>query len=72
MTQFNEKTSKKTQELIVILLRESQILQKEDVFSLHLILKEIQVLKGKFTVVRWHSLSGFDINNVSKAEDFPI
>ena len=35
--------------------------------------KDIQVLAGKFiTNVRQPSLSGFDINTISRAEDFPI
>ena len=72
MTKFNEKTSNKKQKLSVILLRETQSLRKEHIFCLDLISKEIQVLAGKFTVIRLPSLSGFDINTVSKAEDLPI
>ena len=71
MTKFNKKTSNKKQKLSVILLRETQSLRKEHIFCLYLILKEIQVLAGKFTVIRRPS-SGFDINTVSKAEDLPI
>ena len=72
MTQFNEKTSNKKQKLTVILSLETESLRKEHVFCLHLISKEIQVLAGKITVFRRPSLSGFDINTVSKAEDLPI
>ena len=72
MTKFNEKTSNKKQKLSVILSRETQSLQKEHIFCLDLISKEIQVLAGKFTVIRQPSFSDFDINTVSKAEDLPI
>ena len=72
MTKFNEKTSNKKQELSVILSWGTHSLRKENAFCLDLILKEIQVLAGKFTVIRQPSLSGFDINTVSKAEDLPI
>ena len=46
-----------------------QTLQKEHVICLHLISKETQVLVGKFTIIRQPSLSGFDINTISKAND---
>ena len=72
MTKFNKKTSNKKQKLSVILSRETQSLRKEHVFCLDLILKEIQVLVGTFTVIRQPWLSGFDINTASKAEDLPI
>ena len=72
MTKFNKKTSNKKQKLSVILSRRTQSLRKEHVFCLDLILKEIQVLVGKFTVIRQPWLSGFDINTASKAEDLPI
>ena len=72
MTKFNEKTSNKKQKLSVILSWETQSLQKEHIFCLDLISKEMQVLVGKFAIIRWPSLSGFDINTVSKAEDLPI
>ena len=71
MIQFNEKTRKK-QKLTVMLPRECRSLQKEHVFCLHLILKKIQVLPGKFNVIRRPSFLGFDINTISRAEDFRI
>ena len=71
MTQFNEITSNKIQKLIVILSKEAQSLRKEHIFCLHLILKEIQVLAGKFTIIR-QPQSGFHINTISKAKDLPI
>ena len=71
MTQFNEITSNKIQKLIVILSKEVQSLRKEHIFCLHLILKEIQVLAEKCTIIR-QSSSGFHINTVSKAKDLPI
>ena len=72
MTKFNKKTSNKKQKLSVILLRETQSLRKDHIFCLYLILKEVQVLAGKLTVIRWPLFSDFDINTVSKAEDLPI
>ena len=73
MTQCNEVTSNKIQKLIVILSKEAQSLRKEHIFCLHLILKEIQVLAGKFTTIRQPSSGSFHIiNTISKGKDLPI
>ena len=63
----------KTKTYCDAVLRECQSLQKECVFCLHLISMKIQVLAGKFTIVRQPAFSGFDINNnISRAEDFQL